>query len=227
MAKRRRTPRRLPVRTMRREDGRLTLEVGGVVQSIAVPPDETAAPPSGPAVEGSPGGYWPAMLPAECPSHALLLGLGGGTIAHLLARRCPGVHIVGIERDETVLALARAELGLDTVPGLTAVLADAFDWVPVAVEHEPGHYDLICLDLFEAGRLALGTLATPFLRQLALLLTPTGILSINLMVSGRTTEQLHRLARVFHQLHATRVRGNIVVHLRPRRPDEAPTDEAP
>jgi predicted membrane-bound spermidine synthase len=220
MAKRRRAPRHLPVRTLHRQDGRLTLEVGGVVQSIAVPPAEASAPLSDPASDGPSGGYWDAMLPADCPRRALLLGLGGGTIAQLLARRCAGVRITGVERDETVLAVARAELGLDAIPGLTAVLADAFVWVPDAVEREPGRYDLICLDLFEAGRLALGTLATPFLRQLATLLSPGGILTVNLMVTRRTPEQLHRLERLFLQVHTIRVRGNVVVHLRARPPDQ-------
>ncbi|GAC1452170.1 MAG: hypothetical protein PVSMB4_12470 [Ktedonobacterales bacterium] len=225
MAKRRRAPRRLPVRTMHHQDGRLTLEVGGVVQSIAVPPDEASTPLTDPATGGPSGGYWVAMLPAGCPGRALLLGLGGGTVAQLLARRCPDVRIIGVERDETVLAVARAELGLDAIPGLAAVLADAFAWVPDAVEREPGCYDLICLDLFEAGRLALGTLATPFLRQLAVLLSPTGILTVNLMVTRRTPEQLHRLERIFHLVHTTRVRGNLVVHLRARPPGEP--DETP
>ncbi|MGH2486978.1 MAG: hypothetical protein ACRDHE_13290, partial [Ktedonobacterales bacterium] len=73
-------------------------------------------------------------------------------------------------------------------------------------------FDLICLDLFEAGRLALGTLATPFLRQVGALLAPGGVLTVNLMVTGRTPEQLHRLQRVFRIVRELRLRGNLVVH---------------
>jgi spermidine synthase len=204
VTRRRRQPQSLPVRTTRRADGRVALEVGGVVQSIGVPEEEASA-----------GGYWAAMLPDTCPRRALLLGLGGGTVARLLSRRCPHTEMVGIERDETVLAVARADFGLDDVPRLTVVRADAFVWVPDAAEREPGVYDFICLDLFNAGRLAPGALATPFLRQVAALLTSSGTLAVNLMSTARVPEQLHRLERVYQQLRTVRVAGNVVSHLRP------------
>jgi spermidine synthase len=201
-----------------REDGRVALEVGGVVQSIQVP---AGVGPGGAATTDPAGGYWAAMLPARAPRRALLLGLGGGTVAHLLAQRFPGVQLVGVERDETVLVTARLELGLDDVPGLSIALADAFTWVPTAALREQGAYDLICLDLFQAGRLAPGTLVRDFLRQVAALLAPEGTLAVNLMVTGRTPEQLERLQRVFRLVSTTRVRGNLVAHLRLPPPSDA------
>ncbi|HEV2237807.1 MAG TPA: methyltransferase domain-containing protein [Ktedonobacterales bacterium] len=220
MATRRRSPRHLPVRVERLADGRQVLEVGGVVQSVLPQPDAPADDPAN-------GGYWPAMLPARCPRRALLLGLGGGTVARLLARRCPAVELVGVECDEAVLATARAEFALDAVARLRVDVADAFAWVPLAAAEEPASYDYICLDLFEAGRLAQGALATEFLRQVAALLAPRGGVAVNLMVTGRTPEQLRRLRRVFHLERTTRVRGNVVVHARPLRPDEAAAPETP
>jgi spermidine synthase len=165
------------------------------------------------------GGYWKLLLPASgCPRRALILGLGGGTVAALLARCCPGVTMVGIERDETVLALARTEFALDAIAGLEVVVADAFAWVAGAAEDEAeqarGAFDYICLDLYDGGRLAPGTLASPFLRHLAALLALDGTLVVNLIVTGRLGEQLHRLRRVFAVVREERVRGNVVVHLR-------------
>lgn len=220
MPTRRHTPRRLPVRVARHADGRQVLEVGGVVQSMLPGQGEM---PDGAAQ----GGYWAAMLPAQCPRRALLLGLGGGTVARLLERRCPGVEIVGVERDEAVVATARAEFELDAIARLRVVLADAFAWVPLAAEQEPGAYDFICLDLFEAGRLAQGALGTPFLRQVAALLGPEGRLAVNLMVTARTPEQLRRLQRVYSLERTTRVRGNIVAHARALRAGEAPAPDPP
>lgn len=206
MAKRRKHARSLPVRVVARDDATLALEVGGVVQSV-VPPAS--------AHIGEIAGYWPAMLPARCPRRALLLGLGGGTVARLLAARCPDAEILGIERDKAVLDIARGELWLDNVVGLTVVLADAFAWVAEASTHEGGRFDLVCLDLFEGGRLSLGTLATPFLRQVALLLSERGTLAVNLMVTGRLGEQLHRLGRVYALDRCDRLGGNLVAHLHP------------
>jgi SAM-dependent methyltransferase len=222
MAKKRRRgqTRRLPVRTAPRENWGVALEVGGVVQSVSVPPEDIAAaadtsmgdePRPGPG-----GGYWGLMLPPGCPRRALLLGLGAGTVARLLARRCPNVEMVGVERDAEVIATGRTEFGLDEVTHLTVVEADAFAWVVEHAISEPGGFDLICLDLFEAGRLAPGTLATPFLRQLVALLTPDGTLTVNLMVTARTPDQLHRLRRVFELRRELRLRGNLVVHATPQ-----------
>lgn len=220
--RRRGTPRTLPVRVAAREDGRLALLVGGVTQSISMAEVEGAAPVDG---------YWGLMLPPECPRQALLLGLGGGAVATLLARRCPRARMVGVERDAEVLRLARESFGLDALAGLRVEQADAFLWVDAQFTDDGGlaagamRYDLICVDLFEAGRLAAGTLATPFLRQIAALLTPGGVATFNLMVTGRTPEQLHRLRRVFSVVREQRLRGNLVVHLTPLPHDTAPEGE--
>lgn len=225
MSKKRRNrgPRRHHVQSTPYTGGGRALEVDGVVQSVTVdlPTDSAggaaqAAAPSQPgANEDEPSrGYWELMAPIDCPRRALIVGLGGATVAALLARRCPGVEIIGIERDETVLALARTEFGLDEIAGLTVVVADAFVDIPARAEREPGSYDYICLDLYEGGRLAPGTLATAFLRQLAVLLSPGGTLSVNLFLTGRPSEQLHRLRRVFVVERELRARGNLVVHAR-------------
>lgn len=210
--RRRGTPRTLPVRVAQREDGRLALTVGGVTQSVSVAAD---------GEDATLGGYWPLMLGPDCPARALLLGLGGGTVAWLLARRCPGARLLGVERDAATLALAGEAFGLAALPGLEVVEGDAFAWVAARfdaagalAEGEP-RYDLICVDLFEGGRLVVGTLATPFLRQVAALLAPGGLVSVNLMITGRTPEQLHRLRRVFAIAREQRLGGNIVLHLTP------------
>ncbi len=228
--KRRKQSRRLPVRTAPRENWGTALEVGGVVQSVSVPEREDGVgdeagdnddePRPGPG-----GGYWGLMLPPGCPRRALLLGLGAGTVAHLLARRCPRTLMTGVERDTEVIAVARLEFGLVDLRHLTVVEADAFAWVSEHAATEPGTYDLICLDLFEAGRLALGTLATPFLRQVAALLAPGGTLTVNLLVTGRTPEQLHRLRRVFAITQELRLRGNLVVHAQPLAENTGDTDD--
>ncbi|HEX5545859.1 MAG TPA: methyltransferase domain-containing protein [Ktedonobacterales bacterium] len=200
---RRRAQRPLPVRTVARKDGRLALEVGNVTQSVTLPEDEA----------GEVQGYWPLMLPERCPRRVLLLGLGGGTLPALLARRCPGVVIVGIERNAEVLVVARREFGLDALVGLEAVEADAFDWVEEHASSEPASFDLICLDLFEGGRLTPGTLARPFLRQVASLLEADGVLTVNLMRTARLPDQLHRLESVFTIEQQLRLWGNAVLHL--------------
>jgi spermidine synthase len=237
MAKKRRhkAPRRQVIASAPRAGGGRALEVDGVVQSVSVDaePAHGRAGVAGTADETSlasttdvaPGalGYWELMLPDSCPRRALVLGLGGGTVAALLARRCHGVSLVGVERDETVLALARTEFGLDAIPSLAVVVTDAFAEVAERAEREPGSYDYICLDLYEGDRLAPGSLATAFLRQLATLLDPRGTLAVNLLITGRLGEQMRRLRRVFEIERERRTRGNIVVHARASLASEAPS----
>lgn len=200
---RRRAQQPLPVHTAPRGDGRLALEVANVTQSVTLLADDSI----------SFEGYWPLMLPERCPRRVLLLGLGGGTLALLLARRCPGVAMVGIEHNATVLAVARSDFGLDALARLEIVEADAFAWVEEHAASEPASYDLICLDLFDGGRLAPGTLARPFLRQIASLLHDDGTLTINLMRTARTPEQLHRVESVFTIERQVRLWGNMVLHV--------------
>jgi hypothetical protein len=50
---------------------------------------------------------------------------------------------------------------------------------------------------------------------------------VNLMVTGRTPEQLRRLQRVYHLERTTRVRGNIVAHARALRHGEPAALESP
>lgn len=224
MAKKRRgRSRHLPVRVTPREGWGIALEVAGVVQSVSVPDGEEAgkrdanlAARGGEPQPGPGDGYWGLMLSPGCPRRALLLGLGGGTVASLLARRCPDAEIVGVDNDPEVLAVARSDFGLDALPHLRVELADAFAWVAEHVASEPRTFGLICLDLFQAGRLTLGALATPFLRQVAALLAPGGTLTVNLMVTARTLDQVHRLERVFTLRRELRLRGNLVLHATPR-----------
>lgn len=220
MPTRRRSKRYLrpPVTSSPRESWGTALEVGGVVQSVSVPAkgaegaEDLDAVPDGEPHPGPGGGYWGLMLPPGCPRRALLLGLGGGTVAALLARRCPETAIVGVERDPSVLTVARSMLGLDAVPGLRVVQADAFAWAGEHAASEPGAYDLICLDLFDSGRLVPGALAEPFLRQLAALLAPSGTLSVNLLVTRYTPDQVARVERIFVVTRRLKLRGNLVLH---------------
>jgi spermidine synthase len=205
MAKKRRNhgPRRAVVQVAPRAGGGLALEVNGVVQSVTVGergPDDA--------------GYWGLMIPPERPERALLLGLGGGTVAALLAKVYPGCEIVGIEREAGVLATARNELGLDEIPGLRVVEADAFTWVGQHTGSEPGTYDYVALDLYEGGRLAAGTLGTLFLREIAALLAPQGWLAVNLTMKQRLPEQIQRLERIFALAERRQLWGNVVLLLR-------------
>ena len=176
------------------DEGQRALLVDGVVQSVAV-----EGPHLGP-------GYWPSMLPDVRPRRALLLGLGGGTIAHLLVRRFGPIPMVGVEVDPEVLALARAEFALD-LPSLSVVEADALAYVAACAER----FDYVCIDLYRGAELERGVLARPVLRAIKRLLIPGGLAVFNLFRDRRTARRLHRLQQVFTWAEAETISKNVVV----------------
>lgn len=178
-----------------REDGRKVLRVGGVIQSVHV--DETYQPD-----------IWDAMLPSERPERMLILGLGGGTMAALLTKRWGEVPIVGVERDPAVVWLARTEFGLDVLEHVEIVTEDAFNYV----RRSEDCFDAICVDLYTAGKMAHGVLDPAFLRNVARLLSPTGVVMFNLWRSPYLSDQLRRLKRVFAMREVIEVDDNVVIH---------------
>jgi spermidine synthase len=104
---------------------------------------------SHPTLGAGTGPVWDALalpvlaLPPERRGSALILGLGGGSVARVLRALAPRMRIVGVEIDLGVVAAARSHLGLDAV-GVEVVLADAL----AALRSERRRFDLIVEDVF-------------------------------------------------------------------------------
>ncbi|XP_051148253.1 uncharacterized protein LOC127263323 [Andrographis paniculata] len=104
------------------------------------------------------GSYWDefATLPPVVPNGPIaILGLGGGTAAHLMLELWPSLQLEGWEIDEILIHISRDYLGLSdvekqTVDGgvLNIHIGDAFS-PDVAI---PGGYAGIIVDLFADGK---------------------------------------------------------------------------
>ena len=154
-----------------------------------------------------PFGYWTAMLPDRVPRTALLLGLGAGTLAHLLVRRFPQVQITGIDNNPELLAFARRHFDLD-LPNLTVLIDDAFAYVATCREQ----FDYVAIDLFRGHEFQRKALSRPFLRQVKALTTPEGEVAVNLFRDGRSRAHVARLARLLHIVKVERLIYNVIVH---------------
>lgn len=184
------------------EDGRKVLRVGGVIQSVSVDPTSSRD-------------VWDAMLPQDIqPANALILGLGGGTIATLMTRRWGALPITGVERDPAVTWLARHEFGMAALPHVRIVVDDAFTYV----RHCEERFDVICVDLYVAGKMAHGVLGGAFLHDVARCLTPNGLAAFNLWRSPYLPDQLRRLARVLDLRTTIEVDDNIIAYCASREP---------
>jgi len=181
--------------------GREALLVDGVVQSIS-PADGLAT-----------GGYWAAMVPSLRPTRALILGLGGGTLARLLqARWGEELPIVGVDDDVAIVetAIAAGWLGQLTVE---MVYADAFEYVQTCQER----FDYVAIDLFRGERLIGRALTRAFLRRVRRLLQPPGMLAVNMFRDMRSPLRIARIEALFDVREQVAVGGNVVVHARARR----------
>lgn len=181
------------------EDGRTVLRVGGVIQSVTIDDHYSAD-------------VWDALLPRRKPDSALILGLGGASLAHLMTRRWGPFPITGVERDPEVIRLAWAEFGLDRLSHLHIVAADAFAWV--RLPHPP--FGAICVDMYVAGKLAHGALSPAFLRDVRRLVGPSGEVCFNLWRSAYLEDQTRRIKGLFHIEDTVEVDGNVAVHVTPR-----------
>ena len=177
------------------DGGRAVLLVDGVVQSIS---------PEDGLVDG---GYWAAMVPDNRPRRALILGLGGGTLARLLQARWGEPLIVGVDDDAAILDLAR-ELGWLPLQGVDVVVADAFDYVQTCA----AHFDYVAVDLFRGERLVGRAFGKPFLRRVRSLLEPRGRVAINLFSDRRLMDRVARIETFFEIRRQICVGGNVVVH---------------
>ncbi len=152
------------------------------------------------------------MVPDDPPRNALILGLGGGTLARLLQVRWGDVPMVGVDDDEEIVETA-ARVGWLPRTGLEVVMTDAFEYVQTCERR----FDFIAVDLFRGHHLAARALGRPFLRRVRALLEPRGRVAVNLFFDRHEREREMRVATMFDVYKTDRVGGNVIIHARRRR----------
>jgi spermidine synthase len=149
------------------------------------------------------------MLPEGSPKSALLLGLGAGTLAHLLTRRFPDIRIVGVDIDPEIVEFARRHFDL-ALPNLQVVVGDALAYAAYCTDR----FDYVAVDLFCGHAFQRGALSRPFLRHLKTIAGPMGEIAVNLFKDRRSTVYVNRLARVLHVHRLERLTRNVIAHCR-------------
>lgn len=151
------------------------------------------------------------LLFAEAPNSALLVGLGGGSLAKFLYRHFSDISITALEINPKVIDAAHNFFFVPRDDSrLQIICADARPY-PLAKQN----WDLIFLDGFDAHFQVTELASTDFYERCAAALTVNGVLTVNLWGSDPNFELYRqRLAHVFNQrilcLPAEK-RGNIIV----------------
>ncbi|MEX0621807.1 MAG: methyltransferase domain-containing protein [Candidatus Woykebacteria bacterium] len=165
-------------------------------------------------------GCWDDMVPEDlslsADSRVLILGLGGGTSAKILSKKFGPLVIDGVDIDPLIVDIGRKYFYVNE-PNLNVHIADAKEFVK-GVRFK---YDLICLDVFIAGKIPEDIERKEFLSDIKNILAPGGVLSINKIFSGKEEQNnFEDLVRsVFPVVASHVVRGdprldNVIVYAR-------------
>ncbi|GMR19330.1 MAG: hypothetical protein BMS9Abin34_465 [Patescibacteria group bacterium] len=156
------------IRVWKHHDG-LVLEVGGYPQSVSLGTSDLAER------------YWSKAV-AEVgerlsgPRRALIIGVGGATILHLLTQRFSDLEIVGVELDPEIIDIARRFFSLDDINNLSVVEGDGAKYV---LSCEGDRFDLTFVDAYLGGNFPLHFEEERFLRRLREITDPAGLVAIN------------------------------------------------
>lgn len=123
-------------------------------------------------LDGKERGYWVGLVPENEIKSALLLGLGGGTVARILRARWPGVRIVSYELDPAVVRVATSYFALD--PATEVRVADFRE----ALRAEE-RFDLIVVDLYSGHRFLKEAESEEFMMKLQDRLNSNGMVAFN------------------------------------------------
>jgi spermidine synthase len=120
-----------------------------------------------------------ALFLAPDPHEILVIGLGGGTLPRALQRLLPAAHIDVVEIDPAVVRVASQYFGFQSSPQLTVTTEDGRAYVRRLLREGTHKYDLIMLDAYEREYIPEHLLTREFLRQVADLLRPGGVVAAN------------------------------------------------
>ncbi|MBM4208412.1 MAG: spermine synthase [Gammaproteobacteria bacterium] len=117
--------------------------------------------------------------------NALLIGLGGGSLARYIHYHYPGCKLTAVEYRPSVVQVAQHYFGLPMDERLHVITGDGGAFIrEQALEHEQ-IYDLMIIDAFDVDGLADSVASIAFFDACKQLLKPDGVLAVNLWESQR------------------------------------------
>jgi spermidine synthase len=115
----------------------------------------------------------------------LMIGLGGGLLAKYFLNTLPDCLIKVIEYRRDVVRIARSHFGLPLDPRLKIHIGDGADYARQQSLHSQSQHDLILVDAFDHQGMAQAVTQMAFFDSCKSLLTPNGLLAMNLWGSDK------------------------------------------
>lgn len=141
------------------------------------------------------------------PKATLILGLGGGTTAHLLARRFPEIVIDGVELDPVIVEVGRRFFDLDKISNLQTITADAAEVVrtPRNYPLRASQYSTAIIDVYVGDSTPLTLEESEAIVGIKRLLSPGGVAVFNRLSKLATREFRAKLEEIFDKVEEVRV----------------------
>ena len=131
------------------------------------------------------------------PKKVLCLGLGGGSIIHILKNELKMLgHITAVEYDEVMVEIAKKYFDLQQFNHLDVITEDAF--IYAAEQANKNTFDLIIVDLFEDNKAVEKIYDAAFNEQL-LQMCPNGTIIINTICNTKIQENQTQKLLGFYQ----------------------------
>lgn len=148
--------------------------------------------------------------------NCLILGLGGGTTAQLVAGKWPKAKITGIEIDPVMIDLAKKYFALDQIPNLEIIQADAFSWLPGYIMYKRYiRYTQVIVDLYVGDKFPKEAEGEEFLKNLKKVLTASGTIIFNRLFWGEKKKEaknfVKKLEKHFPKISLKRTPCNLLI----------------
>lgn len=129
------------------------------------------------------------------PRKVLILGLGGGSCAELVAKAYPMARIVGVDIDPVIVELGKKYLNLGKIKNLKFIRADAAKWIL----RQKDKFDLVLIDLYKGENFPKKFLTPTFVKQTKRITSRDGIVAFNHLYSSKEKEDAAKLQKVLHR----------------------------
>lgn len=147
----------------------------------------------------------------------LILGLGTGTIAKLIAEKFPQTKIIGVEIDPKVVEIGKKYFDLDKIPNLKIIVGDAFEIINNPKFGVRGSkFDLILVDLYLGQEFPPKAETEDFLKNIKKMLVKSGLVVFNRLYFNKKHQQkagifLEKVKQVYLSIKIKKSITNLII----------------
>ncbi len=142
------------------------------------------------------------VLQEQCPDmhSVLVLGIGGGTMQHLISQRFPNSHITSVDIDSGMVEIARQFFDLDKIPNHNVIINDA---CRVIVEPEQfglreEMFNAALVDIFIGDKFPELGSSGNFIAALKKMVAPGGLIIFNRIYHGDHQDEVNQFIENLH-----------------------------